>query len=1002
MPHVRVNGSQGMAGECQQALHGEHGGEIRITLSQTLDSIDVSGSHPLRLAAHESLTLSARGGDGAPGKVGADGFRGQRGFDGLDATEYTPGTNGGPGGDGGPGAPGGHGGNAGNGGRVEVSVHADSLALLAAIDTIDVSAGRPGRAGRHGAGGPGGAGGRGGASYSWQEAYTDYETHFDVVTHHGHHHHGHGSHHSHLEPHTVAVTRYRTRKMPGGNNGAHGRWGTSHSTPLYPGEPGTTGTVVWKVYQHDGTVSSYPTRYSLQLKFVDIAGVEDKGVLEPFETISASCVLTNASADMPTPMEEVPVLIQPQAGLNVKQCAMFWGNIAPLATAASVYPAQFEVERPALHAGESPWSTTLTLHAKAHNKRLDKAYPHVESRGSITVRFPVELRPKPTHYAVAAGEVLTLESEVYNLATKALGYRNARGVMVEFTVPDGATVDAPRMQHLDVLEPQASRLVKRQFSFTGETVEGEIKTFENRLFLQPIDRSEGLTLIQQKTFTVQFTPRFYPPVDGGFLLVMNAQTSPAIFTAWRSLLRQLAGDEGVAVWNSTYYNGFSPDRMPEGYEGCLLSMASMRTLVILDNPWQANPLEACRRDSGTITAALLERANREARTSVVVVSNASLPAPEGELPDWIPGTNILLHGSVDTLVQTLFTDTRSQFNNYTLTLPRSVHGCWPFTARSTVTEDVESIHQQLRALFPHRRYQVRHSSSTRDRLTIVVHRQKDPFVSNHLHQITPELEMGGGSAAVVHQMLSWMPFEQKLRLFTKTAPENMRAFARALTEDLLEEQRLAGQAQAYGSLLQRLGRVFTRDFSLELERLRMLVSTLQGLEARGLMTQASAWRPHVIALIAAVQFEVERYTGFWRRLLHWFLPQTTEQLRESTRHLCEQAQAILGGQAQEAAAEEMERLGFARRLERFIDSNATNPGLFQRTLPPLSRNAAQEMLAVCRGEVQHLSNDNEACFLQDAALSPWYREFQVLFPEKHAASMAGIDALEKGRHVAAL
>ncbi|KTD04247.1 hypothetical protein Lgee_0277 [Legionella geestiana] len=989
MPHVRVNGSRGKAGECQQALHGEHGGEIRITLSQPHDSIIVSGSHSLSFAAHESLALSARGGDGAPGIIGADGFRGQPGYDGLDASEYSPGTNGGPGGDGGPGAPGGHGGNAGNGGRIEVSVNAADLALLATIDTVNVSAGLPGRAGRHGAGGPGGAGGRGGASYSWQEAYTDYETHYDVVTHHGHHHHGHGSHHSHhshLEPHTVAVTRFRTRKMPGGKDGVRGRQGASPATPLYPGKPGTSGTLVWNVYQHDGTFTSYPTRYSMQLTFAEISGVEAKGVLEPFESISASCLLTNTSADMPTPMEEVPVLIQPQKGLTVKQCAMFWGNLSPLATVGSVYPAQFEVEGPAFHAGESPWLTTLTLCAKAHNKRLDKAYPNVETRQQITVRFPVELRPKPAHYAIAAGEVLTLEAEVYNLATKALGFGNGRSVAVEFTIPGGATIDAPCMDYLETIQPQSSCLVKRRFSFIGETVEGETKTFESRLFLQSIDRSVGLALIQQKTFIVQFTPRFSPPVDGGFLLVMNAQTSPAIFAAWRSLLRQLAGNEGVAVWNSTYYNGFSPDRVPEGYDCDLLAMASMRTLVILDNPWQANPLEALHRDSSSITATLLERANRETRTSVVAVSNTGLPAPEGELPDWIPGTNILLHGGIDTLIQTLFMDAHSQRNNYTLTMPRSVHGCWPFASRPTVTQELESLNLLLRALFPHRRYQVRHSSSTTNQLTLIVHRQKDPFASNHLHQIAPILEEGGDNAAVRHQMLSWMPFEQKLQLFTKTTPENMRAFARALTEDLLEEQRLAGQAQAYGSLLQRLGRVFARDFSLELERLQMLVRTLQELESQGLMTEASAWRPHVVALIAAVQFEVEQHTGFWLRLLHWFLPQTTEQLRECTLHLCQQAQAALGGQVQEALGQEMERLDFARRLERFIaDNNAFNPGLFRRALPALSLNAAREMLVVCRGEAERLSGDNAAYFHQDAALVPWFREFQALFPDNCSA-----------------
>jgi hypothetical protein len=742
------------------------------------------------------------------------------------------------------------------------------------------------------------------------------------------------------------------------------------------------------VLQEDGNVTRYPSRFGINLQPVSFATSENKGMYEPWEPIEAHYQIYNPSPDMPTPPEGIPVVLQAVPGLQVTQCAMVWGNLPPQMTGQNTYPARFHVEGPQSHDQSAPWSRTVAINATAHNTRLEKPYPlpAAESRQTITVRYPIELRPKPTHFAISNDETLTLEAEVYNIANRALGNLSGRNVLVEFVCPESSSEKVPSIEYIQEISPLTSHTATRSFRFTEETDDGATQTFQTKLYLQSYVDPQQMTLIQQQNITVQLTPKYQPPAPGGFLLVMNAETPLAVFAAWRSLLAQMASDGGVAVWNATYYSGFAPERVPDGYGQDLLSLASQRTVVILDNPRRPAPGAAPIRDTSSFTSALIERANRDEHASVVAVSDTAVPNATGALPVIAPNFNGFQHRSIDMLVHTLFTDRDSLINDYALTLPRQTRGCWPFTSRRSSQEETQSLNQLLLALFPHRRYQVTCHHSTATDLSITVHRLRDPYRCNGMHQVSPNLANEFTTART--QMLAMMPFAQKLQLFARTTAENWQPIAEALKEDVLEEQRQMGQAQAYGSLFQRIGRALARDFTLELERLCALVRTLQDLERQGLTTQAAAWRPHVIAVIAAVQFEVAQHTSFWTRLLHWFIPQTSEQLRESTLHLCQQAQTALGEQAQAAVGREMARLDFQQRLGRFVTEHGRAPGLFQRALPASSRQAANEMLQVCLGQVDRLSTENEARFAQDAALNPWYAGFHELFPEKLAASSA--------------
>jgi|GEM_PF-4395722 len=960
----------GRNGDSSGKKSGEPGGRIEINLKEgSPGGLLITGPHypNKEMLVSDTLVLDAHGGDGAPGEIGADGKNGTRGTRGQDATQYSCGTDGTRGGDGEHGGAGSNGGHAGNGGRVVVTVDRGDLALLAAIGDVNVNAGRPGAAGRHGQGGMGGQGGAGGRSYTWTTELHHHSHHTDI---HGHHH-----------PHSMHQSITHTN--PGGSDGRNGSRGGQHTYPLHPGQKGSPGSVAWEV-RESNSIHGYGDRYQINLQHIRFNAAGQSGIFEPGDVIDAHYQVSNAAQTMPTPHEKVPLSLSGNADLQLVQKGFVPGSIPPGETYPNVEPLVFKILAPTSHTGRHPYTNTINVAAIAENTRLNNR-PFTSNVTSLKVQYPVILLDQPTHYTLSDGE-LVLQACAQNIANRALGSERGREVFVQITTGD--EMDRLSVEdNIQTIDPQAVNVTERHFQFPPETSVGANQQLYAKLYLQPIDGGKHLTLIQQQAITVQFTLN-YQQGNSGFLLVTNAETTPAQFDHWYKLLGQFAGHQPVSVWNTSLYGSF--DLQSAAYP--LLQSTANGTIVVLDNGFAMGNRRT--KNHRLITPAQVEAANRDHHTSLLIVGeNEGLPdGYKVNSTVTFPETG-MAHDSLDDLLSTMLLDEQSFEQNYCLRVPTK-NDYYLFKTDRNTHEDATRLRLLLAEVFPGRRYHVKlRINNAMEQAVITIHRLANPYRSHGAVPVSVGLDVDRSSLELIENM----PFSQKLRLFTQSASPYHRQLAQALTADLLEEQRLLDGTKNYGSFGQRIMRKYQRDFSLEMERLQQLVLHLFRIGENGDPQDALAWSPMVIRMIAEVQFHAEQHSTFWTRFAHWFVPQAVEQIKETTSRLCQQ---VVRGHAPTIGREmrflnedldvELRRLRFEQRLDEFIVANTprrSNSFFAARRITPAAFVAAQELKQIACNPGQSITERSMGLF-QTAPLKPWFDEFQLLYPASPQLEMA--------------
>lgn len=951
--------------------YSQNAGNIVINLTDVDGRVVTSGTHSVTIPHQDNLFLYARGGNGQNGLVAADGNKGKDGSAGRDATEFCFGSNGEAGGDGGHGAAGTHGEPAGNGGTVVVHVDDKDLALLDLIKTIDVQAGIPGKAGTHGKGGAGGRGGRGGASHSWTTSYSTYRTEYynepsyvtyeqrivhyldsngcnqtrveSIPTH----------HHGQTRSRQIEDVHYTHHSNPGGLDGSDGRNGGEYLYPLNPGTKGMDGSVFFNIMKNGQPSATHSSKYDLSLDAKEFSSDEASGVFEPGDTVRVSYAIQNTAQTMNSPLEPIPLEIENVEGLRILQQGEVAGNIAAGETHQSSKPIVFKIDAPINYSGSSAYSQTLPITVTARNIRLDRCYSGTYHRKNLRVRYPVQLEDGPTQFLIADNESQILKSSVRNSSQKTIGLNSGRELFIEIIPKETGVADNPSAKSIAVnqLKPDESYQITQKVAFSKEARWGDVMHYSANLYLQPIDRSKKATLIQSQPLQVQLTPRYQADQSNGFLLVINSETSQEALNYWFTTLQQIAPNERVAVWNTSYYGHLNLDN-----SSSLMKDTSHGTIVVLNNSFKYNASQPTQLNSNFIKETYY-KSNRVNDVSLLVVGEKAL-IPSDLVPQVIDDSQLdnsaMPYYSVDELMKHLLAD-KEQFNQLG---ESKIYQLIP-----TSSEDLYKARYHLQDIltntFKNRRYQVAVCDS---KGIITVQRLADSFNNKVEHWYLNDQQLKtplNSDRENQNKLIDVLPFSQKLRLFTHMGSSYHRQLAHSIEKELIAEHTLLLESDPYGNWWQRLMRTFQYPFNDELVKLNHLLDCLKQLSVESDVETLLSWSPLVIRLIAQVQLHVEQHSTFWTRFAHFFVPQVNEHLKE-TIDICSkellEAQSKLTNSSLEHLHQKLENkkqlLVIEEKLREFLKSASFKSSTFfaPKDVSGEELNAARQLLKVCTSE----------------------------------------------------
>lgn len=968
MPTISVSG----------VLPSSDAGNINIELSDNHDAtISIKGSHNTIMRVDEELCLLAIGGNGRDGKIGADGYNGTSGADGGDASMYSSGGNGGAGGDGGHGEAGSNGEPAGAGGKIDVSVTHENLALLEAISSLNVSAGIPGKAGRHGAGGCGGPGGRGGSSFSWSEPYTvDRTEHWTDAE---------GNTHSHV----VSDTHYNYYSSPGGSDGPKGSDGGTYTHPLYPGAVGTMGQICFHVTQ-ENAASFHVKPYKLVTRNVNFQSIEDNGLWEPGDVIKAVYEIKNTAATMMSPSEAIPLVLQSDNLVELIQTGVVPGSIIAGATHLSEStPLQFRIKEPQSHIGSEPYKYSAAVKVGAQNTRLNRPFQNSWTEDFLTIQYPALLEAQPSHFSITENESHLLQTTIKNIGTKHLGKSAGRELLVEIRAADTDTTLIS--EHISLLESQKKHQMAYSEHFKPGTEFGEQQTYHMNLFLQPINRSDTKVLIQRQTIIGQLTPK-YSPTKNKFTLVINCNTTKEQIKYWTNFLNQLSGDSQTAIWNTSYYQQLDLDGTP-----CLLEDTTHGTVIILDDLFPENTSNKLHHNTQYITQEQLLKASQQYDVSLVALGSKVLVKPYAHTDSVSWSNPKQVHDSMKQVMKELFyEDANHPILSHQVTIPLQQR--WFCMGREKANDAIALVINQLNKVFPNRTYHVSAVRTNEQQVTINIRRLADTLEQN-MHQILCSDKQLANSENthenIQSRIIDALPFSQKLDLLIQKSSPYHQQLAQAITKDLLDEQNTVMQTEAYGSWLERIIRQNQRDFTLELKRLRQLVNLLEQFVKTENFENVQAWSPLIIRMIAQVQYHAKQHSSFWTRFIHWFLPQTNEQIIESSNSLCNKVLALQSSYSSTPIQEinasvqrEGRILNFANELRVFLkkyDGTTTERCHYFFNKPEISdaeRLVVGQLLRVCTEDAALNTLDAyRQTINQSTKLKKFSTEFNRLFPQ---------------------
>lgn len=942
---IDVSGSQNQDPDSYRGSEAQNV-DIKLSENKGQSQVSISGTQSGEVDFTGTLEIFAKGRNGRHGKIGRNGHHGRDGADGYNATMFTFGTDGHPGEDGGNGQPGTDGEDAGPGGDVSITVTEQDKALLEILGNIDVSSGDPGHAGHHGHGGRGGRGGRGGNSFTWN---TTINEHGRVI----------------IIPH----------HMPGGHDGPDGRDGYTPTTPLYPGRSSSNGTLKFFTLNDNKTITSHHTPYNFSLNPYK----QLKTRYEFGETISIDYQVSNNSQTMATPVEDTPVILHGNDYSTPIQNGIVQGNIDPQTYAVSKKPISFQINHPNT-IQSTPLKQEIITGVHLENTRLGQPFKKAWREDSIIAEYPVYLEPQEVHLTLEQGKSIDVFANVtQHIYPEKANPTQDRIVKVQMTHQNKVlkeltinTKDNWIKDHSSssILLPSDAEL----FSKTNVTVDLYLQAINAKLNDSPI-------LIQQQHITVQVAES-YKPQGSGFLLVMNANTSPAAIKYWKGVLSELGNGKEIDVWNSSLYKTLPWDQNNS------IQNTTHGTVVILDNQYSQNK----QHDSTNLNQQVRYNVNKQYGTKFVVVGpNEPLRNKylNGSDLTWSETNTVPQFNSSDLLIAHLVQKDKIESKHpsfYKLTIPLTYTSCCT-TTKLDARSEAQKIENQLNKTFPNRKYFIDVQDLNEQALLRI---QEVPlnmdsevnWISKNDSELTQENYSPNNQE--IDSVVSALPFTQKIQLlFANSKNKYHKQLADNLLKDLLNEQDLLRTVQFSSSCFQNIKNIRAYDFKNELKKLSELVHSLKP-------EMVSEFGPLIIRLIANVQYHAEQHSSFWSKLAQMFARQVNEEVRLKSYELGQEAliRVYRKKEFQKSVDSEKERVSFRENLKQFIKDNKNQNlyYIFSRRLNTEELKAAEAILEAIdlvdeyNHWIQTPQIPSAEVFGKNNALLAYYNRFTQLYP----------------------
>lgn len=966
----------------------KHSENSTILIQGTIEENTILSEVNLSMRIDDWLSLHARGGDGYDGLIAKDGADGANGCNGLDATQYSCGGNGGIGQDGQHGDAGTNGGPAGSGGNVTVTVMHHELALLDAINYIDVSPGNPGKPGRHGRGGRGGKGGMGGNPFCWEEPYEQERPKHWMDEY--------GNSHSAV----VRETHYRYHYSSGGVNGQNGRDGGCHVYALYPGAEGKHGKITFqvisqyenKVGNNQQVIKNYAQIYKLVTENIQFRSQVQSGIWEPGDQVTAYYAVENTTSYMCSPAESMALILAENPYIKLLQAGVVEGNIEPGESKNNFdAPMIFVINEPSeQQIKHLPYVREVEVKVSANNFLLQRPFQFSTTKNFLKIQFPIVLdlinpnnATKSTNstnslFSIAEGETYTLQAMVKNIGSKKLGESVGRTVLIKIIdVEHKALLYSENVAFID---SQGKQQISHIVEFSPNNQFGDQKKYEISVYLQSLLSHQSLLLIQKHTIIGQLSPR-YLPGEYAFIMVIGHDTTKLELDYWRKFLRNLSQKE-PGIWNQSYYNQLVLDGTPN-----LLENARNGAIVFLsalaDEKFQLSQMQ-------------LLKAAQNYGVSLISVGSQCLVklSTSDDVVEWSESKKN--YSSLSALIQALIKETAGE-TIYIHQLSQELPKSWFGYITQTVESVMALVSEQLKNVFPNRVYHIKSKSDGDNCVQIDIRRMMNKSDQNiHLLGLSDKVKNALRQAKndknslteIECQTIQALFFKQKLDLFIQKSNPYHQAIACSMLSDLLTEQNIVLQSTEYGTWFERLCRKYQRDFSIELCKLQQLVTVFEDLVQQGDLVIGQACVPYLIRMIAELQYHTKQHSTFWTRLFHWFLPQANERVIDCTQLLCHKMAKLI--EQTDAIKQEVHRLNVIHDLEVYVQSQQAGSRLknwlFWYQTPPIDKQELADLTRLIKLYRENLLPAKEKSFQEllnklkkSAVIKPFEETFKVCF-----------------------
>lgn len=597
--------------------HGESAGSRRNQLVWMGQATLASGQaaslrQQTEIGKRGFLFIDGHGGKGGNGGRGGNGGPGSQGYAGRNATRFTSGSNGGPGGDGGDAGQPSDGKSGGDGADVNVTVDRSETGLLMLVKG-NLVGGDLGFAGERAVGGRGGPGGPGGRSYHWTETQTYRGS--DGKT----------------------QTRTVMRSNPGGINGPQGRDGRPSIYRAKDADPGCNGRFSIDVLEANGSRTSYPSPFDLQLITFDIASEYD--VYEPDSLVSVDQIVIQNCGGMPTPSNyTVRVFLRRDTWLISDE--------VDLVLHRSLQPGEsytFEDAGLGFRIGDfvvnAPRKRAFRLRQPVSPQaRLEsgiaRTFEQFENGEDIQARFPVELTAITCLNSIAPGESTRLIWAVRNIGTETFDqqylYRSVRSRLrllggdlnkdlVIFFDDEDAAYNVQSMdfeKRVGQLQPGDQALIETRIGIRDQPGAIPYQGFALGVDLDlqrpsSSEQKEQYRRVDYRKTFIRVSERYLREDGSRFLLIANEKTNTNDIEKWTQLADYFGS--GLDVWDVSYY-GFLDLVRAVDHDQSLLKQWEGMTIIIPNNYYStpiSNDDDSAGQTSGGRTVAFEQLAKEQ-------------------------------------------------------------------------------------------------------------------------------------------------------------------------------------------------------------------------------------------------------------------------------------------------------------------------------------------------------------------------------------------------------